>query len=205
MRMDLAVLAICLAGTGAAQLVQTDPNDSRYCANVEHIKANLHPSSVQLSGHVEDETGAPFKNTRIELRRYISEARQVGVANANTNDRGDFDLGHVSKGEYRLLASSTRAFQQPDESWCNSGRHCFLRITLKANPTDLPASQCPIRRCTIGDKSPYHSLRRSQPDFEFARSLRRNGRFCGYDGRRYESAPDSLSSSISRVGQIIAP
>src|SRR4051812_13884743 len=50
---------------------------------------------------------------------------------------------------------------------------------------------------STGDKSLYHSLRGSQPDLEFARSLRRDGRFCRYDGRWHESAPDSLSSSIS--------
>jgi 5-hydroxyisourate hydrolase-like protein (transthyretin family) len=141
-----AFLVIALAGSAAGQLVQIGPNDPHYCTNVEHIKANLHvPSSIQLTGHVEDETGAPFKNSRIELRRYASEARQVRTANANTDDNGDFDLGDVSKGDYRLLASPTRAFKQPDEIWCNSGHKCFLRITLKGNPTDLPASQCPIR------------------------------------------------------------
>jgi hypothetical protein len=142
----VAFLAIGLAGSGAGQLVQIGPNDRHYCTNVEHIKANLHlPSSVQLTGHVEDETGAPFKNSRIELRRYVSEARQVRTANAKTDDNGDFDLGVVSKGDYRLLASPTRAFKQPDEIWCSSGHQCFLRIRLKGNPTDLPASQCPIR------------------------------------------------------------
>ena len=82
----MAFLAICLADSSAAQLVQIGPNDRHRCANLEHLKANLHiPSSVQLSGHVEDDTGAPFKNSRIELRRYISETRQVGVVNAKSN------------------------------------------------------------------------------------------------------------------------
>jgi hypothetical protein len=71
--------------------------------HVEHIKPNLHvPSSVQLTGHIEDETVAPFKNSRIELRRYISDVRQVRTANAKTNENGDFRLGNVSKGDYRV-------------------------------------------------------------------------------------------------------
>jgi 5-hydroxyisourate hydrolase-like protein (transthyretin family) len=141
-----AFLALSLASPSAAQIVQIGSNDRHYCANVEHIKANLHmPSSVQLMGHVEDETGAPFKNSRIELRRYVSEVRQVRFANATTDDNGDFHFGDVSKGDYRLLASPTRAFKQPDETWCSTGRQCFLHIILKGNPTDLPASQCPIR------------------------------------------------------------
>ena len=138
------VLALAVSGTG--QLIQIGPDDSHYCTNVEHIKANLHvPSSVQLTGHLEDQSGAPIKNSHIELRRYISEAKQVRTAQAKPSDNGNFDLGDVSKGNYRLLASPTRAFEQPDEIWCNSVHQCFLRIILKANSTDLPASQCPIR------------------------------------------------------------
>jgi 5-hydroxyisourate hydrolase-like protein (transthyretin family) len=134
----------CRFRRGATRSVR--PNDPPNCANVEHIKANLHvPSSVQLKGHVEDETGAPFKNSPIELRRYVSEAKQVLAATAKTDNNGDFHLRDVSKGDYRLLASPTRGFKQPDESWCDKGRHCFLRIILKVNGTDLPASQCPIR------------------------------------------------------------
>jgi hypothetical protein len=145
-KLCVVFLALGLAGLSAAQLVQIGPDDRHYCAKVEHIKPNLHvPSSVQLTGHVEDESGAPFKNSLVELRRYVSEARQVPAANAKTDDNGDFHLGEVSKGVYRLLASPARAFKQPDESWCNSGGQCFLRIILKGNPTDLPASQCPIR------------------------------------------------------------
>jgi hypothetical protein len=142
----VALLALGLAGSGAAQLIQFGSNDPRYFADVEHIKANLHvPSSVELTGHVEDETGAPFKHNRIELRRFVSQARQVRTANAKTDDNGDFHLGHIAKGDYRLLASATRGFKQPDENRCDSGHRCFLRILLKANPTDLTASRCPIR------------------------------------------------------------
>src|SRR5436305_6075097 len=35
---------------------------------------------------------------------------------------------------YRLLASATRGFEQPDESWCDSGHRCFLRI-IPTTPT----------------------------------------------------------------------
>jgi carboxypeptidase family protein len=142
----MALVAVGLAGFGSAQLVQIGTDDRHYCEKVEYIKANLHiSSSLQLSGHVQDETGTPFKNSRVELRHYVSEVRQVRAANTQTDDNGDFHLGNVSKGDYRLLASPTRAFQQPVESWCKSSSQCFLRITLMANPTDLPASQCPIR------------------------------------------------------------
>src|SRR4051812_8594103 len=102
----VALLALGLAGSCAAQLIQLGSNDPHYCADIEHIKPNLHvPSSVDLTGHVEDESGAPFKNNRIELRRFVSEARQVRTANAKTDDNGDFQLGQISKGDYRLLAS----------------------------------------------------------------------------------------------------
>jgi len=81
-KLCVVFLALSLAGFSAAQLVQIGPDARHYCAKVEHIKANLHvPSSAQLTGHVEDESGAPFKNSLVELRRYVSEARQVRAAN----------------------------------------------------------------------------------------------------------------------------
>jgi 5-hydroxyisourate hydrolase-like protein (transthyretin family) len=117
-----------------------------HCAAAEPITPNLHVSRfAQVKGRVLDATGAPFEHSRVELRRYVSELEQTPLRTVTTDAKGKFNLGMVAEGQYRLLASPTRAFHQADEMWCSSVNECFLDITLQANPTDMPDSQCPIR------------------------------------------------------------
>lgn len=142
----IAVL-LALSTALAAQLVTVpDEPDPDYCLEVEHIRANLHvPSPANVVGRILDQTGAPLKDSRVELRRYVSEREQISTKAVNTDADGKFELGTVTKGDYRLLASPSRAFKQPEELWCSSEAKCFLEIRLQANPSDLPDSQCPIR------------------------------------------------------------
>jgi len=130
----------------SAQYVSLGPTDPNFCANVEQIKPNLHlQREVQLKGRVLDQTGAPLEQSRVELRVYISKDVQRPFATATTDHQGEFVFKEVPKGEYRLLPSPTRAFAQPDDLRCGTGAQCFLKITLKANKTDMPDTQCPIR------------------------------------------------------------
>jgi hypothetical protein len=116
------------------------------CAAAEHVEPNLHvPITLQLSGHVKDESGALFKSSRVELRRVVSDTRQEIIDVVTTDSQGNFTIGTVPQGDYRLLASPTRAFKQPEETWCRADKRCVIELTLKGNPTDLPESQCPIR------------------------------------------------------------
>jgi len=116
----------------------------KFC-NSEKVQPNLKlQHQTHVSGRVTDIVGVPFKKSRVELRKYISENKQVATKVSTTDDNGEFDLGKIEKGEYRLLASPTRYFKQPQELPC-SGEECKLIIALQANPTDLPESGCPIR------------------------------------------------------------
>jgi 5-hydroxyisourate hydrolase-like protein (transthyretin family) len=113
--------------------------------NSEKVRPNLKSQhQTHVSGRVTDIVGVPFKKSRVELRKYISENKQVTIKVSTTDDNGEFDLGKIEKGEYRLLASPTRYFKQPQELHC-SGEECKLTIALQANPTDLPEAGCPIR------------------------------------------------------------
>ena len=146
MRLLATAIVMLTAIAASGQLVQFGSNDPGYCLSVEHVKPNLNLSDpVQLKGRVVDQTGAPFKNTPVELRSYVSEVQQISVRRVMTDSNGNFNFGLVAKGKYRLLPSSTRWFRQPDKLDCYTHDKCSLDITLQTNGTDLPDSQCPIR------------------------------------------------------------
>ena len=77
-----------------------------YCSQVESIHPNFTPAGdVLVRGRITDQTTAPFQNSPIELRRFISERKQVTVKKVSTDADGKFDLGLVKHGDYRLLLS----------------------------------------------------------------------------------------------------
>jgi Carboxypeptidase regulatory-like domain len=145
MRIQIAGLCLLVVATFArCQLVQTGPPDPHSC-EMEEVAPNLIlPQDGKISGRVIDQTGAPFRDSPVELRVYLTPIKQVPVAKVMTNRDGQFSFERVNAGKYRILASPTRAFQQSDEIRCN-GSECDLILTLRVNPTDTPYSQCPVR------------------------------------------------------------
>ncbi len=145
MRMSIFSLAM-LAGAVCAQLVQIGSSDPNYCYEVEKILPNLEVhNQVHIVGTIQDQTTAPLTSSRVELRRYVSQRKQLSVRIVATDNNGHFDLGIVKPGKYRLLASPHREFKQPSALQCQDGGLCELKITLISNPTDMPESRCPIR------------------------------------------------------------
>ena len=117
-----------------------------YCSQVEQIHPNFAPAEdVLVRGRITDQTTAPFQNSPIELRRFISEHKQVTVKKVSTDANGKFDLGLVKHGDYRLLLSPHRGFKQAEKLECSSTRDCILDAVLVVNPTDGPAASCPVR------------------------------------------------------------
>ncbi len=117
-----------------------------YCSEVEPIHPNFTSAQdVLVRGRIADQTSAPFQNSSVELRRYVSERKQVTVKKVSTDADGKFDLGLVRHGDYRLLLSPNRGFKQPEKLQCSSAKDCTIDAILVANPTDLPAAGCPIR------------------------------------------------------------
>jgi hypothetical protein len=148
-KLPASIFFIAALATVSAQLVHVGPTNEtaqQYCSRVERIKPNLVLSgATQLSGRIIDQTGAPFKNSVVELRLYVSESLQIPVKTAAADTDGYFNLATVASGQYRLLASPTRAFAQAERLDCGNSGKCLLTITLQANPTDMRASQCPIK------------------------------------------------------------
>jgi hypothetical protein len=125
--------------------IEAPPGDPEYCASVEPLRPNLIlKQHTIVRGRVTDQTTAPLKNSPIKLRCFISEVRQETVKTISTDADGKFDLGKIKPGEYRLLLSPHRGFRQPEKLECSS-RTCVLETVLIVNPTDLPASSCPVR------------------------------------------------------------
>jgi len=144
-----AVLALSWFVSGAqGQVVEGGVSrvTPEYCSQVEPIHPNFTPAEdVVVRGRITDQTTAPFQNSPIELRRFISEHKQVTVKKVSTDAEGRFDLGLVKHGDYRLLLSPHRGFKQPEKLECSSTRDCTVDTVLIANPTDGPAAGCPIR------------------------------------------------------------
>jgi protocatechuate 3,4-dioxygenase beta subunit len=130
----------------AAQKAVVNQTAPASCEKAERIKPNFELNhNVMLEGQVNDQTGAPFRNSVVELRRYENESKQTLVTQTTTDADGYFKLGYIHGGRYRLLASPTRAFKQAENLECGIGRDCHLPIVLEAERADSPLAQCPVR------------------------------------------------------------
>jgi hypothetical protein len=143
-------LTFALVASGQVVFVGKQP-DKDWCYKAETIRPNLVLSeAAHILGRIFDghaglaPNDAPFKNSRVELRKYISQRKQTIVKATTTDENGYFDMGIVEAGKYRFLASPNRAFQQPINLKC-SGQNCELNIGLQVNPTDMVLSVCPVR------------------------------------------------------------
>ena len=118
---------------------------SEYCSQVEPLQPNLKLSvDTSVRGRVTDQTTAPLRNSAIELKRFVSETKQVSLKKGSTDGDGNFDLGVAKRGDYRLLLSPNRAFKQALKLECRS-KDCTLDVILMVNPTDQLAAHCTIR------------------------------------------------------------
>jgi 5-hydroxyisourate hydrolase-like protein (transthyretin family) len=134
------------SSVAAGQVVQIGPPDPNYCKNIETIRPNFKlQKQTHIHGRIIDVQGSPLKTSKVELRRFINESKQKTIKTTVSDSNGEFDLGQVKSGEYRLLASPTRGFQQPETLDCYERQNCELNIMLKVNSTDMLESVCPIR------------------------------------------------------------
>ena len=130
--------------------IPLDAQVAHLCCTTEdckgrQVKPNLRlVNSTHLFGVLSDPTGAPFKRSNVELRRWISTTNQVPLKVIQTDDSGSFDLGEVTAGQYRFLPSATGGFRQPEMLSCPQAE-CRVELVLQVSPTDVPESVCPVR------------------------------------------------------------
>src|SRR5277367_514537 len=75
-------------------------------------------TATVIRGEVKDETGAPFRNSEIVLRKVSAIPLQPGYLIGKTDADGAFSFDESEPGEYRLLASPNRNFSQPAKLDC---------------------------------------------------------------------------------------
>ena len=140
-------LDVALQGIGDCHdiRVTSEQDTGVYCSSEALLPNLILRTPTTLSGKVKDETGAPFKNSEVVLRKTSAIPLQPSYLFAKTNADGTFGFDEAEQGEYRLLASPSRAFGQPAKLDCYERRDCNLEIILKANSTDRPYASCPVR------------------------------------------------------------
>jgi len=138
-----------LQGIGACHDIRivTEPeaNVEDKCSSEVLLPNLVLQTPTVITGEVRDETGAPFKNSEVVLRKVSDSPLQPGQLDAKTDAHGSFTFDEAEPGKYRLLASPNRAFGQPEKLDCYEKRDCNLEIILKANGTDQPYAGCPVR------------------------------------------------------------
>ena len=140
----LFAVLLLMMSVANGQLLEVGPPDPQYCEKLK-VDANLVvDQDADIGGILIDGSGEPFRNSRVDLRAFISPTKQTNVTAVMTDANGQFLLGRVKAGKYRLVASPTRAFQQPPMLKCTSKR-CEFSITLATSPTDQPGFNCPVR------------------------------------------------------------
>ena len=126
------------------------PAQTHLCCNTEdcnrrQVQPNLQlTETTHLFGFVVDTTRAPFRRSKVELRKWVSPTLQIPVKTVTTDLDGHFDLGQVEKGQYRFLPSPHGGFKQPESVSCPQ-TECRLELTLQISTSDIPESLCPIR------------------------------------------------------------
>ncbi len=141
----LFIATACASAQVEAHRDEVDLRIGVYGCNEEIVRPNLKlESPTKFIGTIKDETGAPFENSKVELRIQKPDGTQTPYRTVTTDNQGRFDFGTVVAGTYRLLASPHRGFKQPEQVLCPRGK-CEVNLVIKANKTDQPFAGCPIR------------------------------------------------------------
>ena len=142
MFLTLTIAAACISPIPAQTL--------HICCNSEDCaKRQVNPNlrliqTTRLFGSLVDQTGRPFRLSKVELRKWLSPTQQVLLKTISTDKDGHFDMGEVETGQYRFLPSQTGAFEQPEHLLCPQSE-CRLDLVLRVSTTDTPEAICPIR------------------------------------------------------------
>jgi hypothetical protein len=106
---------------------------------------------VRVQGVLLDDLGAvfAFENTIVQVRNPKTKTILISVS---VDAKGQFDLGIVPAGEYRLIAARKKMdgnlvrqplMDQPKAMSCSSDSPCWIQAIQHQHGTDLPFEFCP--------------------------------------------------------------
>jgi hypothetical protein len=152
MRKFIAFIAALFESTAVfGQLVCT--GNACSCENEKTPPPNFSVSqSVHVTGKLIGENGYPFvfENTVVQVRTIMEK---FVIVTATVDSHGQFDLGIIQTGQYRLMAA--RRLQngklerqpladQPKPMSCSGGSSdCSIKAVQHLHETDLPFEFCP--------------------------------------------------------------
>jgi len=127
--------------------------DACSCKNEKTPAPNFSvSSSVRVTGKlILENTGAPFVFENTVVQVWTINARTVIVA-AKVDSQGQFDLGIVPPGQYRLIAAQRLqdgklerqpGVDQPMPMSCSGASDCSITAVQRLHGTDLPFEFCP--------------------------------------------------------------
>jgi|HubBroStandDraft_6_1064221.scaffolds.fasta_scaffold241514_2 hypothetical protein len=99
----------------------------------------------RVFGELKDQTDAPFRDSRVLLRKQDGKGRFVEYRTVSTDKTGRFDFKLVEPGKYRFLPVPNRGFKQPQEAKCGDSGDCEINLVLEVSATDQEFGGCPIR------------------------------------------------------------
>jgi hypothetical protein len=112
----------------------------------EIVKSNFDVRSQQhVTGELSDQSGAPFKDSKVILRKEDEKGQFIDYRTVPTDKTGRFDLGVVDGGKYRFLPGPNRGFVIPNEVACAERPNCDLKLVLQASWSDQSFGGCPIQ------------------------------------------------------------
>ena len=113
---------VALQGIGACHDIRImtgpDAKGEDKCSSEVVLPNLILRTRTVITGDVRDETGAPFKDSEVVLRKVSDNPLQPAQLDAKTDANGAFTFDEAEPGNYRLLASPNRAFAQPEKLDC---------------------------------------------------------------------------------------
>jgi hypothetical protein len=146
-------VADCTAANGGPCSSHDTRQMREAICKTETVAPNLFIATpTKVSGVLFDQTGMPFSiggNTIVQVR---DPNKGKALYTAAVNGRGEFDLGQVKAGTFRIIVAikvhgglleRPPGFDQPARMDCSGESECTIRATVRADHSEDSLASCP--------------------------------------------------------------